>query len=155
MDLSCEEWRDVVGYEGLYQVSSLGRIRSCRRVCNHPNSKSGIRSVKESIVATHGHASLWIGLYRNGRRQKYFVHDIVAQAFLGSPSIGASVKHIDGDKKNNKIENLTLNSSLSQKTKDAVKTLVLAGVLNKDALRARDLESLQAYFSPLKKESAL
>lgn len=142
-----EIWKDIVGYEGLYQVSSMGRIRSCRRTCNHPNGKKRERVVQEKIVATHGHASLWIGLYRNGRRQKYFVQDLVAAAFLENYEMGATVSFIDGNKKNNRIENLSLDNQLKPKVLNAIKTLVLVGAVKKDALRIKNFKALQAYFS--------
>lgn len=86
-----EIWRDVKGYEGLYQVSSLGNIRSveCKNLRWH---------------ITFGHASVW--LYKGRVRKKKFVHRLVAEAFLENPNKCNIVNHKDENGLNNHVENL-------------------------------------------------
>lgn len=98
---SIEEWRDIPGHEGLYQVSDLGRINSIghrvKRVLNpHQSSRYA------SIV-----------LCSNGNKKATYVHVVVAMAFLGHIPNGWDivVDHIDGDKRNNRASNLQLISN--------------------------------------------
>lgn len=86
------EWRPVVGYEGLYEVSSQGDVRSWRW-------KSGPRLLRP---ATHpdGHLQLNIG------RRSLFVHQLVAAAFLGPRPVGLETRHLDGNPANNTPSNL-------------------------------------------------
>jgi hypothetical protein len=92
-----EEWKDVVGYEGLYIVSSAGRIKR----------KSPYRIVREELkqMPTH-HGYLVVGLSKNNNLKRIFCHRIVAAAFLGTIPENKQVNHIDKNRKNNTIENL-------------------------------------------------
>lgn len=94
-DLPHEEWRDVVGYEGLYQVSNYGRMKSL--IWN------GGRLINPCL---HTGGYMLVGLYKNGKRKNHFVHVLVAKAFVPNPFIKPQVNHIDGDKTNNQVENL-------------------------------------------------
>ncbi len=92
-----EEWRDIAGYEGEYQVSSFGRVRTFHR------SKRG----RLKIQATHykGHKKVW--LCHQGKSTRYFVHRLVAIAFIPQTDEDRIiVNHKDGDKVNNHVENL-------------------------------------------------
>jgi hypothetical protein len=86
-----EIWKDIQGYEGLYQVSSLGRIRS----------NKGIR--KQS-VSNRGY--MLVGLCRYNVPKTYLVHRIVAKAFIANVQNKPEINHIDGNKQNNSIKNL-------------------------------------------------
>ena len=93
MENQIEIWKDVIGYKGIYQVSSFGRIKS-------------MKFKKEKILAAYlnsnGYFTLALWLY--GERKDKKVHRLVAEAFLGKSSL--SVNHKDGNKTNNNIENL-------------------------------------------------
>lgn len=92
-----EEWRDVVGYEGIYQVSSLGRVMrtSCRGVA------------KQRILCTIYHSRyMVVTLYKNGKGKQMLVHRLVAQAFIPNPDKLSQVNHKNGNRKDNRVENL-------------------------------------------------
>jgi hypothetical protein len=91
-----EEWRDIEGFDGLYQVSSLGSVRSFRRSPDGAILKPG---------NTHGY--MFVCLYKapGAKDQRYVAH-LVADAFLGPKPDGMQVCHNDGDTKNNRLKNL-------------------------------------------------
>lgn len=103
---SMEEWRDIPGLEGRYQVSSEGRVRTVSRECNAGWHKT--RIVVERIRKFEIHYSGYLKLaVREGLRfRKYFVHRLVAYAFLPNPENLAYVNHKDRDRSNNRLENL-------------------------------------------------
>lgn len=88
-----EVWRDIAGWEGLYQVSSEGRVYSTR---------SG-RCLKP---ATKDNGYQFFGLYRRQNATRAYVHRLVAAAFLPNPCGKSEVNHKDGDKTNNALNNL-------------------------------------------------
>jgi len=90
-----ENWKDVVGYEGLYQVSDAGRVRSL----NFNKQKGNVQLLKPQ-ANTHGYLQV------NLKRRLYAVARLVAQAFIPPIDGKPEVDHIDRDKSNNRIENL-------------------------------------------------
>lgn len=102
-----ENWRDVPGYEGRYQVSDQGRVRSldCRvRIVIHgveTTRRSPGKMLKPGTMGGRGHVSVAIG-----RGNSMPVHSLVALAFIGPRPKGADVAHGDGDATNNRVENL-------------------------------------------------
>ena len=98
-----EEWRDVVGYEGRYQVSSMGRVKSLER------KNSYGRTVKERILkgALDKCGYLKIGLYGSTGKQKWFqVHRLVGEAFIQNPDEKPQINHINEIKTDNRACNL-------------------------------------------------
>lgn len=106
MSEEIEEWRPVVGFEGKYEASSLGRIKSLPRLAWNG---SGMKPIRERIlkpgVCKNGYWRVVLGL-GNGRT----VHRLVAEAFLGKSHL--DVNHKDGNKSNNSIKNLEFISHL-------------------------------------------
>lgn len=100
-----EEWKDIIGYEGLYKVSNLGRIKSLKREVKR---KTGNYIAKEKILKQMKlkNGYLRVGLYKDKVYKVYFVHRIVALAFLKNPNNHPEVNHIDENKENNMVKNL-------------------------------------------------
>ena len=101
-----EQWKDIKGYEGLYQVSNYGRVKSLTyRKCVH-----GIRTISSADIVLspfdNGNGYLLISLTRNQKRKNFYVHRIVAENFIDIPNKFDYVNHKDFNKKNNKVENL-------------------------------------------------
>lgn len=106
MSILNEEWRDVSGFEGFYQVSSLGRVRSLDR---YVRAKNGSQAFKRGRVLTQRvdrYGYFGIELKMNGVSLQTTVHRLVAIAFVSGNFQGAQVNHIDGDKTNNSPSNL-------------------------------------------------
>lgn len=100
-----ETWKDLPGHEGEYQVSNLGRVRSIQReICN----RISCRIIPERILklSVHNNGYQTIHLRKEGRRVKYFIHRIVAMAFLPREEIYIEVNHKDKNRLNNTLENL-------------------------------------------------
>ena len=100
-----EVWIDVVGYEGLYQVSNLGRVKNLKRKV--PYAK-GMRTIPERILRNHINECgyVYVRLYKDAKGKNIKLHRIVAQAFIKNPENKRCVNHIDGNKQNNRAENL-------------------------------------------------
>lgn len=116
-----EIWRNIAGYEGLYQVSNLGRVKSLPRM--KINKLIGKHFVKEKIMKLHLSSSgyLSVGLTKNGKQVGYRVHRLVAQAFIPNLNNKEEVNHINGVKVDNRVENLEWCTS-SENTIHAMRT---------------------------------
>jgi len=101
-----EIWKVIEGYEGYYEVSNLGRVKSLRR---WRRSGKGGYFQKEKILKTSIYEKakyFSVELYKDSKRKRMTVHRIVAQAFITNPDNKQTVNHIDGNRHNNCIENL-------------------------------------------------
>lgn len=101
-----EIWKDIIGYEGLYQVSNLGRIKSVDRYVKHPIY--GLMHIKERILkfGISGNGYLIVGLYRDGKQTPKLVHRLVAEAFIPNPNNLTDVDHLNTNRTDNRVENL-------------------------------------------------
>ena len=90
-----ETWKAVVGFEGLYEVSDIGRVRSL---------KYGKQRIMKPVKTHNGY--LRVTLCRDGNHKKMKVHRLVAQAFIPNPNHLSTVNHKDEDKTNNAASNL-------------------------------------------------
>jgi hypothetical protein len=105
-----EIFRDIKDYEGHYQISNLGAVKSLKR-----NSE---RVISPSIDKTKGYYR--VCLYKNNKRKSFYIHQLVAIAFLEHKPNGNSsvVDHINNDKTNNELDNLQIVSSRKNSSKD-------------------------------------
>ena len=92
-----EEWRDIEGYEGLYQISSLGRVKSFPRHTTQ-GGKLKINKIKGGYCL--------IKLCKNGKTKRFYVHRLVAQAFISNPNNLPMINHKDENPSNNNVDNL-------------------------------------------------
>lgn len=103
-----ELWKDVAGYEGIYQVSNMGNVKSLDRYVNHSRSKSGKKLSKGKILSKQidrgGYSTVYFSVSGKGQHKK--VHRLVCEAFSGKEDGKTLVNHIDGNKGNNAADNL-------------------------------------------------
>ena len=101
-----ELWKPIKGYEGYYEVSNLGNIRSVDRMVKH--SKGGMRVYKGSILTptlnVDGYETVHLSKFNVSRMKR--VHRLVAEAFIPNPNNLPTVNHKDENKMNNSAENL-------------------------------------------------
>ena len=105
-----EEWRPVAGYEGFYEVSNLGNVRSKDRTRPVKTRHGGYamrRDKGTNITPTgNGYGYLIVGLRDSAGRKNRYVHRLVAEAFCYKPADAESVNHINHDKADNRAVNL-------------------------------------------------
>lgn len=99
-------WLPVVGYEGLYEVSERGDVRSLPRIVPHWTGKTLCQ--RRGKTLTHCYLGLYaqVTLSRDGTYKAVKVHSIVAAAFIGPRPPGKVVRHLDGDSTNNHYRNI-------------------------------------------------
>ena len=128
-----EIWKDIQGYEGLYQVSNLGRI------------KSGYKSIILQPGVCRGY--LIVNLYKDKKGLSQKVHRLVAQAFIPNPENKPTVNHKDGNKQNNCVSNLEW-ATIKEQNNHALK---LGLMENAKKIRAKNMKNITIKY--LKKRS--
>ncbi len=111
-----ETYKDIKNYEGLYQISNLGNVKSLTRVVKK-NIKNKCKTVSETITI-HGrikkqsktikgnYITYWVVLSKNGKHKKFYVHRLVAEHFIKNVYNKKEVNHKDSNPQNNKADNL-------------------------------------------------
>lgn len=98
-------WKDIRGFEGIYQVNEQGEIKNVK------TNKSRKLSIKNN-------GYVYVDLYKNGKGKWYRVHRIVAETFIPNPNNFPAVMHLDNDKSNNSVGNLKW-GTVSENTQQA------------------------------------
>jgi len=102
MENQNEVWKDVLGFEGMYQVSNLGRVKSLDRI-----DSIGKRQYSRILkTAPSSKKYLNVVFCKNGKCKTHRVHRVVAIAFLDNPYNLPQINHIDSVRDNNKVDNL-------------------------------------------------
>lgn len=135
-----ENWKDIKGYEGYYQINKLGIVRSLDRVVK---GKIGYKNIKGSVIEPHiikrlGYGRhitekvyLRIRLSRNKNRKSYALHRLLYETFIGDIQTDYIVDHIDNNSLNNNLDNLqviTLRENTAKEVKKTEKTSNYTGV---------------------------
>lgn len=105
-----EEWKDIPGFEGIYQASTFGNIRSIK-----------FNKLKElKYYSNKGYNS--IGLYKNKTRRKYLIHRLIAATFIDNNLLDSNltINHKDGVRNNNKLNNLEI-CTIAENQEDIIK----------------------------------
>lgn len=110
-----EIWQNVEGFEGLYKVSSKGRIKSLGNG-KSTDTRTKVERIMSQRVKSNGY--MQSKLHKNGEQKHLLVHRVVAKAFLLNPENKPEVNHKDGDKTNNEVSNLEWSTS-SENQKNA------------------------------------
>lgn len=103
--MKTEIWKEIKGYEGMFAVSNYGRVKSlARRVSNH----TGFINKPERILKPFKDVKGYLRVYLTKNSKKKFtpIHRLVSFAFIPNPENKPQVNHIDGNKQNNRVENL-------------------------------------------------
>lgn len=103
---TAETWKPIKGYENRYEISSLGRVKSLSRHKCVLQGKEKRTHEKILKFDQHKNGYLFVCLYNKSKKHAYPVHRLVAEAFIPNTRNLTQLNHIDGDKTNNKINNL-------------------------------------------------
>lgn len=99
-----EEWKNIKGYEGKYQISNIGNVKSL--LWWSGLFKKFFNKERFLIKTEDNHGYYYVTLCKDNKKKKFLVHRLVAEAFIPNPENKPQVNHIDGNKKNNQINNL-------------------------------------------------
>ena len=163
-----EEWRPVIGFEGLYEVSNTGKIRSLDRAITYSRGQGFFEKRVRGVLLKPGLTSVGYPSVVLGRKHgTALVHRVVAEAFIGPRPEGHEVRHKDGTRDNNCAENLeygtrrdnvsdarrhgTLYRGHDNRRKvphseyDNIRALYASGVLQKDICKAYGVTQIVIY----------
>ena len=106
-----EHWRDIPGYEGIYQVSDIGNIRTCEGKTTY-TERHGIRKWKQRVIKqkvsknSHGRADPRVNLWKDGKEKTWLVSRLVGLAWCSGYEEGLTINHINGNHHDNRVGNL-------------------------------------------------
>jgi hypothetical protein len=115
-----EIWKDIPDYEGLYQASSLGRIKGLKRQVKNPTGSYNTRKEKLLKPEITNRGYFRVVLCKNGKIKRFSVHQLIAITFLNHKPCGMDlvVDHIDNNQTNNKLQNLQVITSRQNSSKE-------------------------------------
>lgn len=149
-DFECEEWRDVVGFEGLYLVSNYGRVKTIPHIhkCNDKHGCDMQVVVKEKIkkAVDNGHGYLTVRLSIGNKSKSKYIHRLVAKAFIPNPNSFPQVNHKDENKNNNCVYNLEWCTSHYNNCYGTAKSRMLKTMKENGHIRAIDVYDLNGVF---------
>lgn len=105
-----EQFKDIIGWEGFYQISDLGRVKSVERYVPIKLRSGNIgkwyvpEKIKATTITPTGYE--WLRLWNQGHSATYLVHRLVANAFIPNPENKPHINHLDGNPSNNRASNL-------------------------------------------------
>jgi len=142
-----EIWRDIKGFEGLYQISIIGRVRSLDRVDSRGNYRKG--KALADVVSGNGYHQ--VNLWRDGKVEIKLTHRLMAKTFIPNPDNLPQVNHRDEDKGNNRVENLewctaSYNTNYGTRNERAAKA-------NEQAIHVTDRSGNRCLFESIEKAS--
>lgn len=116
-----EIWKKVVGFEGLYEVSNKGRVRSVATTVKCKDGRTLPRKSKLKSITTGSHGRLQVMLHKNNTQKNCYVSHLVAEAFLGPRPTGLDVLHGPNGLKDNSVENLSYGTKSKNMGEDRVR----------------------------------
>ena len=143
-----EIWKDIEGYEGLYQVSNFGNIRSLETIA--PSGKFVKQIIRKQSKDKDGYCI--IGLNKNKSQKTYKVHRLVAKSFIDNPNNLPEINHKDEDKTNNKVSNLEWCNSKYNLTYGARKGMFIGEKNNNCKLSKKDVEEIRKQYKKRSRE---
>ena len=155
MEASTEEWRPVLGYEGLYEVSDQGKVRSvdriidvARRSCRYRRELRGRMIRLGFSLSASSRERPIVSLNRGGKKGTFFVHRLVLEAFVGLRPEGLECCHGDGDPMNNRLGNLRWDTHVSNVEDQRLHGTMALGERNGNAkLTADDVREIRRRYS--------
>lgn len=140
-----EEWKPVIGYKGLYEVSNFGRVKSLfyKRVKCNEHKILKLTNMKKSDGYAH------VYLYKNGIKQQKRVNVLVLEAFTGKRPKGYEAAHEDGIKTNNHFSNLSWKTRTENEQDKIRHGTVINGIKNHNAkLTDDDVRKIRKLYRP-------
>lgn len=142
-----EIWHDVIGYEGLYKVSNLGNVKMLQRLL--PDKRILKEKFLKQQIQRNGY--LLVGLRKEGKQKFISVHRIVASAFIPNIENKKQVNHIDGNKLNNKVNNLewvTASENIKHAYKTGLKHTLIGELNGNSKIKKVDVDFIRKNYKP-------
>lgn len=135
-----ETWKDIKGYEGIYQVSDLGRVKSLDRIIERKNGNgSFFKKGQIQKLQDNGNGYKYKQLKHNGKSNNFYIHKLVMETFVGQRPNEMVICHKDGDKSNNRLDNLRYDTA-TENNIDQFRHNNKKGKLEiKDVLKVREM----------------
>lgn len=129
-----EIWKDIIGYENLYEISDYGNVKSKTREVERKDKKRGFYKSKIKSLNKDNKGYLRVTICKEGKPSTFKVHRLVASHFIGNIE-GYEINHIDGNKQNNFVDNLQICTSKENSFHALINGLRGGIKLNEDQVR--------------------